>query len=123
MASKKEFRPTNAQVQEYNMLSQLLDSIYVEMKELSKKKPDETLNPFKVNTANRILEKIKVILNREPTIEFIDILDNESLPSNSDAIIVLGQFKASMEQFKSRYLVYLGYNEGYKWNTVENPID
>lgn len=107
--------PSNAQVEKFKMLAELLDSIYLEMKEFSKKKPDEPLNTFKVKNVNRVLEQVKEIMKNEPTAEFLDILDDETLPTNSDAILIIGQFQASMQRFRSKYSDY------GKWKTKENP--
>ena len=74
---KNNLLPTNAQIEEFKMLTELLKSIYDEMKEFSKKKPDEPLNAFKVKNVNRVLIKVKNILTNEPTVEFLDILDDE----------------------------------------------
>ena len=43
----------------------MLVSIYSEMKEFAKKKPDEPLNKFKVKMINRVLEQIKEIIKNE----------------------------------------------------------
>lgn len=45
--------PTEAFVEKFEMLSGLLHSVYSEMKEFSKKKPDDALNKFKVANINR----------------------------------------------------------------------
>jgi len=112
----KKNLPAIAEVEKFKMLQELLNSIYLEMKEFSKKKPDESLNKFKVKNVNRVLIQVKEILKSEPTNNFLDILDDELLPSNSDAILVIGQFKASMERFK------MTYSAGYeKWKTKEYP--
>lgn len=113
--AKKNTLPTQEQVEEFKMLVQLLDSIYFEMKEFSKKKPDEPLNKFKVKNVNRVLEPVKDILSLEPTNIFLDILDDDSLPTNSDAILVIGQFQASMKRFQKKY------QGSYTWKTKENP--
>ena len=107
--------PTRAIVKEYFLLSELLNSIYLEMKEFSKKKPEDLLNEFKVKNVNRVLSQIKTLLNNEPTSQFLEILDNDNLPSNSDAILVIGQFKASMNRFFDKYTI------GQKWKTNEEP--
>jgi len=120
MKSKQNL-PTEAQIQNFKMLDELIGSIYHEMKEFSKKKPDETLNKFKVKNVNRILEPIKEILKDEPTSEFLDLLDDETLPSNSDAILIIGQYKASMKQFHNKYYL-IESGVGYRWSTKENPI-
>ncbi len=110
--AKKIYYPISAeQVEKFQMLSELLNSIYTEMKEFSKKKPDEPLNSFKVNNVNRVLKQLKELLSEEPTIGFLDLLDNETLPTNSDAILVIGQFEASMKRFKNKYT-----DEYRNWN-------
>lgn len=103
MTMKKSYYQSEEQVEKFKMLSELLSSIYLEMKEFSKKKPDEPLNAFKVNNINRVLTQLKDLLADEPTIGFLDLLDNESLPTNSDAILIIGQFEASMRRFKNKY--------------------
>ena len=117
---KNNLLPTNAQIEEFKMLTELLKSIYDEMKEFSKKKPDEPLNAFKVKNVNRVLIKVKNILTNEPTVEFLDILDDETLPTNSDAILIIGQFNASMDSFKTKYWTYNKFEGEWSWNTKEN---
>ncbi len=123
MAKKKlakDSLPTEAEVDKFNMLENLIESIYDEMKEFCKKKPDEPLNKFKVKNVNRVLRQVKDIMQNDPTIEFLDVLDEDTLPSNSDTILVLAQFKASMQQFKLRFYFHeSGY--GWRWRTKENP--
>ena len=108
--------PTKDQVEHFKMLDQLLSSIYVQLRKFSRKKPDEPLNSFKVKTINRILEKVKVILKGEPTIEFLDMLDDANLPTTSDSILVIAQYEASMERFRRKYT-----NESGYWMTIERP--
>jgi len=94
------------------------------MKEFSKKKPEELLNKFKVTNVNRVLIQIKEIMKNEPTNDFLDLLDEDSLPSNSDSILIIGQFQAAMEQFRSKY--YRKYSTVYGhevWSTKESPKD
>ena len=49
-----------------------------------------------------ILKTIREILKDESTFEFLDLLDDEILPSNSDAILIIGQFNASMTHFHDK---------------------
>jgi hypothetical protein len=114
--AKKEDLLTGEQVTKFEMLNELTDSIYIEMKEFSKKKPDDALNAFKVKNVNRILIQLKEFLKTEPTVIFLDLLDEETLPTNSDAILIIGQFKASMDNYRKKYKS--NYN---RWKTVENP--
>ncbi|MDC7178472.1 hypothetical protein PQH01_20725 [Bacteroides cellulosilyticus] len=122
LKSVEQYLPSQAEVEKYEMLEKLLTSIYNEMKEFSKKKPEELLNKFKVTNVNRVLVQIKEIMKNEPTNDFLDLLDEESLPSNSDSILIIGQFQAAMEQFRSKY--YRTYSHVYGnnvWSTKESP--
>jgi hypothetical protein len=103
--------PTKEQAEQFDMLFPILESVFNELKELSKKKQDGALNTVKVKMTNRILSKVKTILHNDPTIEFLDLLDEVSLPTNSDAVLVIAQFKAAMEQYKAKY---------YGWDGNEN---
>ncbi|URJ39958.1 hypothetical protein [Paenibacillus polymyxa] len=111
--------PTEAIAVKYDMLSPMLDSALLEMREFSKKKQDGVLNPLKVKVLNRLLSDIKEILSSDPSTEYLDILDDESLPQNSDAVLILGQFRAAMNQFRGKYYGY--YGGTHRWLTVENP--
>lgn len=110
--SKKNYsignKPTKIEVEQFDMLFPMLESVYTEIKELSKKKQDGALNEIKVKMTNRVLEKIKIILKNDPTVEFLDLLDDEVFPSNSDAILIIAQFKAAMKQFKDKHFGWSG---------------
>jgi hypothetical protein len=117
---KKAF-PTEAEILKYQMLEKLLDSSFIELKEFSKKKPDEHLNKFKVTSLNRILNPIKDVMKNEPTSEFLDLLDEDTIPSYSDAVLIIAQFQAAMKQFKSIYYGRESYSSDWRWFTKENP--
>ena len=106
--------PTISQSEDFDMLSPILDSVFRETKELSTKKQDGVLNELKIKMINRILAKMKTILKNDPTIEFLDLLDEETLPINSDAVFVIAQFEAAMKQFKEKY-----YDRISGWNTSD----
>jgi hypothetical protein len=114
--------PTNAEVQQYLMLDKLLQSSYIEMKEFSKKKPDEFLNKFKVKSLNRILSPIKHLLKNEPTLSFLDLLDEETIPSYSDSILIIAQFQSAMRQYVSTYFGRTTkFEDSKRWFTKEKP--
>jgi hypothetical protein len=113
---KKVTLPTDAQVVNFEMLNGLANSIYREVKEFSKEKSGEELNAFKVKSVNRVLIQLKAFLKDELTVSFLDLLDSETLPSNSDAILIIGQFKASMDNYRNKYTTKYG-----RWTTSEFP--
>ena len=112
--------PTNAQIDRYELLYPLLKSILFEVKELSKKKQDEPLNKLKVKMINKILSQIKTdVLNDDPSQEFLDLLDEETLPTNSDAVLIIAQHDAAMTKFHQKYYRWVGTVQ--RWVTRENP--
>ncbi len=108
MAKKAQHQQytTDEKATKFEMLSPMLEAVYLEIKELSKKKQDDVLNKLKVKMINRILEQLRDILADEPTIPFIELLDEEMLPSNSDTVLTLAQFRSAMEQFRGKYYGY-----------------
>jgi hypothetical protein len=115
--TSKGHRISEAQAQEHDLLYPLLDSILDEVKEFSKKKQDEPLNKLKVRAANKILSRIKALLADEPAADFLDPLDEDTLPTNSDAVIVMAQYVSAMKQFKDKYHGYDQISHEHGWFT------
>lgn len=99
--------------EKHDLLMPLLNSLYLEMKELSKKKPDGPLNTYKVKVINRVLEPIKELLQYEDTSFFLDILDTDDMPTNSDVVLILSQYIRAMNFYKEKYFSYMN----NKWKT------
>lgn len=110
-------RPTKSQAEQFDMLFPILDSVFNEIKELSKKKQDGALNELKVKMTNRVLAKVKSILNDDPTVEFLDLLDEQVFPTNSDAVLIISQFKAAMQQYKDKHYGWTGMEDA--WTTED----
>lgn len=91
------------QVSTYKVMDPLLASLYAEFSELSKKKPQDVLSSNKVNLVNRVMVPILEMLDKEPMRSFLDLLNDEDLPQNSDVILMLGQCRAAMATFKNRH--------------------
>ena len=56
----------------------------------------------------------------EATHAYLDLLDEDDLPQNSDVVLILGQAVAAMEAFKDRYYIYIRRIGGDGWATAEN---
>jgi hypothetical protein len=113
--------PTQAEVDTYEMLKPMLDKIAYEVRELSRKKQDNALNVLKVKMINRVLTQIKNLLKNESSIQFLDLLDTDTLPTNSDAILIISQYDAALSAFHEKYY---GYDENilnHRWFTQEEP--
>ncbi|MDI9312266.1 MAG: hypothetical protein QM535_18800 [Limnohabitans sp.] len=114
--------PTSDEVKKFEMLFPMLDSDVAEIRELSKKKQDEPLNSFKVKIINKKLGQIKELLKNEPAGEYLELLDEDTLPTNSDAVLMITQFINAMGQFKKKYYESDGsdidvFGAKYTWKT------
>lgn len=78
----------------------MLEAMFGEFKELSKKKPDGAVSKNKIKVVNRLIAKCKEMLNDEPSTEYLDLLDEDDVPQNSDVVLMLSQYVAAMYQFK-----------------------
>ena len=94
---------TQEKAEKYDNLMPLAQSMFREFQELSKKKPDGALNKRKVEIVNRLLHDIHQILDGEPTREYLDLLDEDDLPQNSDVNLILSQTVAAMVTFREKY--------------------
>jgi len=121
----KELWPTKEEVNTYQTILPLINSDLTEIRELSKKKQDEPLNKFKIKLINKKLEKAIAILRNESSTEFLELLDEETLPTNSDAVLQISQFLIALNKFKQKYYssngIELGLEDGnYKeWKTKD----
>ena len=122
MRKTEQNLPTNADVNQFLMLRELVTGLYEEMKDLTKKSSKEALNEFKIKSLNRVLKPIKELLKEQPTAMFLDILDEESIPTNSDVVIVLSQYLSAMKKYEERYYLPDPGKFRKRWSTKENPI-
>lgn len=102
-------KTTDEQIKLYDTITRLLRAAFNEVKEFSKKKQDELLNEKKVKMINRLLEKAKEVLKEEPTVDFLDLLDENELPSNSDAVLTMSQYISALDKF------YRDHHHGESW--------
>lgn len=65
-------------------------------------------------TSNRIMSRVKTLLEGYPTSEFLDLLDTVKLPTNSDAVLIVAQFKTAMDQYRTKNTTYQGRHQ--IWN-------
>ncbi|TKJ31431.1 MAG: hypothetical protein CEE40_01185 [Chloroflexi bacterium B3_Chlor] len=96
-------RTTRDKAELHRVVMPFLLAMYQEFKDFSKKKPDAALAKNKMGVANRLLEKCRAVLESEASLQFLDLLDEDDVPQNSDVILMLSQYVAAMEQFKETY--------------------
>ena len=101
---------TNKKASNHDTLMPLLEAMYNEFKEISKKKPDSAVSPSKIKIANRLLETIRTILKDEESIDFLDMLEEDDVPQVSDVALILSQYVAAMKAFHSKNFGWSGSN-------------
>jgi len=119
--------PTDKDIKFYLLLTDMLKAQKKEFDLLSKKKSDGQLNPMKIKMVNRILEPLNVLFKNEPSHKFLDILNEDDLPTNSDVVLIISQYETAIDEFKKEYYFkdqYLldEYNDPiWRWITKEEP--
>jgi hypothetical protein len=115
--------PTDEQAAIYDRLMPMLDAAHREMTEFSKKKQDGVLNALKIRNINRLLDKLELVLSGDPSLPFLEKLDEETMPQNSDSVLLLSQWKAALHQFHFRHYRNVKGSNGKRWVTIEDPDD
>jgi hypothetical protein len=113
----REKAPTESQVAKFEYLSPMLDSALSEMREFAKKRQDGIVSATKIKILNRLLTDIRWILEHEESLAYLDLLSEDQLPQNSDAVIVLGQYRAALNSFQAKHSHEINFRE--TWITKE----
>jgi len=115
---------TRERVATYVVVEPLLKTLFDEMKDLAKKKPDAALSKTKIKIVNRLLEQSQLVLAVEPELKFLDLLDAEgAIAQASDAVLMIGQFVSAMGTFSSRYC-YRDYDRDRdSWSSVRWHVE
>ena len=107
----------------FDILEEQLLTQYDEMDKLSKKKPDGALNEFKISIVNQLLSELNKYLFEDyrPISEFSEF-SIEIIPSASDVIFVLAQYKRALEEFRYENTIIDGVGTYWKLgNNKEGP--
>lgn len=112
-------RPTAEQAATYDRLVPMLEAAHREMTELSKKKQDGIVNELKIKMLNRLLTQLGKIIEYDPSHGFVDMLDEDTLPQNSDVVLILSQWKAALSQFHKKHYGFDGTTGKNRWFTEE----
>lgn len=113
--------PTESQTETYDRLVPMLTAAHKEMSELSRKKQDGIVSPLKIRNINRLLDQLFEVLGDDPSRGFLEKLDEETLPQNSDVVLLLSQWQAALVQFKKLHHGRDSDSREIRWFTVEDP--
>lgn len=99
----EKFYTSQDKAKTHDTTTPLLKAMYFEFKEISKKKPDLAISKGKIKIVNRLLEKVKIVLEDEESIIFLDLLDEDDVPQASDVTLILSQYVAAMDAFREKH--------------------
>ena len=93
-----------------------LEAIHQEIGQISKRKPDESLNEFKVALINDILAIANQLLTEKyKPLQNFELLSSSSLPTASDVVFICAQYLKAMDEFRFDH-TFLEIGECY-WRT------
>lgn len=84
---------TQQEVDTFEKIQAQLKGLHTEISVLSKKSQNDALNKFKLKFINQILSEANKLLGtkHKPFNDF-DLFDEESMPTNSDAALMITQY-------------------------------
>ncbi len=96
------------QVEAFLKLQPQLQSAYDEISILSKKKPTDSLNTFKLKFINSILSRANEILGEkyQPFPDEFILFNEEDMPNNSDVVFILSHYLTSLEKLRCDNITY-----------------
>ena len=100
------------QVETFLKLQPQLKSAYDEIALLSKKKPTDSLNKFKLKFINSILSRANEILEDKykPFPEDFTLFNEDDMPNNSDVVFILSHYLTSLEKLRCDNIKYSSIN-------------
>lgn len=90
------------QVEAFLKLQTQLKSAYDEISLLSKKKPTDSLNKFKLKFINSILSRANEILEDKykPFPDDFTLFNEDDMPNNSDVVFILSHYLTALEKLR-----------------------
>ena len=89
-------------VDEFEAVETQIRSARDELLVLVKKSPHDPLSKFKLSLINSLIARANKLLGSERPLAGFEQFDSEQIPSASDAVIVLGQYLAALENLRVR---------------------
>ena len=104
------------QVETFLKLKPQLKSAYDEISLLSKKKPTDALNKFKLKFINSILARANEVLGEKykPFPDEFDLFNEDDMPNNGDVVFILSHYLTSLEKLRCDNIAH----SNYQWYWV-----
>jgi hypothetical protein len=99
---------------EFEKLEQQLYSFHAEISELSRKKPNDALNKFKLQLINATLTGLNALLGDHRPFDDFEKFDVDDLPTNSDVVVILGQYAGAAYNFRREHTQLVSFDD-WRW--------
>ena len=121
MKASKDYAIKEIDIAQFVIIQAAIEGFHTEMSILSKPKPDNPVNPFKLGLINATLRKANSLLtDSELPLEGFKEFATEALPSNSDVVMVLSQYMEALETWRAARITYsLGHWYWQNQGTIE----
>lgn len=92
---------TSKEVEKFESIYPILESLSKNMASLSSKKPYDVINEFKLNQINSVIGECNSLLKDSRPNKF-NQFDKDLLPENSDVCLILDLYVGAMQHYQSR---------------------
>lgn len=100
---KQTARTYEKQKKQFFMLRDLFDQLYYEFQLQSRRKPDDKVNPYKIQKINNILQPLRELMAGEEYAQYLDLIDettdDAAGKTYSDVALMLTQYKGSIKRY------------------------
>jgi hypothetical protein len=125
MISNKETLLTVELVGIFDKLISQMERLLTDMESLAKKSPDGAVSKFKLGVINEQLRTAnQFLLHSFKPIDGFEEFDVISLPSNSDVVLVVSQYLACLERWRSNNVrqVAGAFPKYWVWDIVDKNL-
>lgn len=100
----------------FEKLSGQLISVYEEISLLSKKRPNDAVNKFKLKFLNTLISDSNEFLSdKYKPFDDFNIFNEDDIPQNSDVVFILSQYIQCFEKFRADNVIQ--FHGAWYWDT------
>jgi hypothetical protein len=113
-----------AELSRFELHYDMLMALLTEMREFAKRKQDVPVTPMKIEMISRRLDELREILKDEAIFPFLENLDGDRVPCNSDVVMILAQYEVAMENHARGRYVSKPIGKGQRsWSIAKGFLD
>lgn len=103
---------TDQEIKQFEKLAVQLEKMLNDFSELSKKRPNDAVNKFKLELVNSLLDCANGIIDEgdRPFSGFLRF-NEDTVPTNSDVLVIMSQYRVCLERFFRENIEYRDYDQ------------